>query len=441
MNEITESLEVVQVLNQVIRSKSLKEALNLARPVFGNPLVLGSLAKTIIATTDEPELVDSHWHDLNETERVPLSCLFHNEIQEAYQQSQLTGKPVVDSMADDGLPMLRKVLMLDETPVGYLESPLYYGLPDSRQMEFFDLLGNLMAIRLKDELDRPSLPDNMLDYFAFDLLEGKLTNPELVAERLNYFQWDLMSKGYVQIISIRWLDRDDRGSVKFRQLAETLIQTFHSCRVFVYGLEIKMVCSVPEPVEMDQDFMSRLSDILKDKTVSAGISRPTEKLEYIADFNLQARKASEIGCLVEPERKLHTFDNLSVYYALELACKDMNPDQFIHHGLVILQNYDEAHDTNLVESLRIYLAHNQSIGEAAAALFIHRNTMNYRISKIVELTHMDLKDPRVVEHLLFSFSVFRFKSNWGPELGSSDHAFQRPIRTAAGQSAQGAPRK
>ena len=440
MNEMKESLEIVQVLNQVVRSKYLKEALNLARPAFGNPLVLSSLAKTIIATTDEQGLMDSHWHELNETERVPLSCLFHNEIQEVYQQSQQTGKPVVDSLADDGLPMLRKVLMLDDAPVGYLESPLYYGLPDSQQMEFFDLLGNLLAIRLKEELERPALPDNMLDYFAFDLLEGKITNPELVAERLNYFQWDLMAKGYAQIISIRWLDRDDRGSVKFRQLAETLIQTFHTCRVFIYGLEIKMICSVPASVEMDEEFMDRLSDILKGKTVSAGISRPTDRLEYIADFNVQARKASEIGCMVEPERQLHTFDNLCIYYALELACKDMNPDQFIHHGLVILQNYDDAHDTNLVESLRIYLAHNQSIGEAAAALFIHRNTMNYRISKIVELTHLDLKDPRVVEHLLFSFSVFRFKTNWGPELGPSDLAFQRPIKTVIGQGAQ-APRR
>ncbi len=441
MDGIKESLELIQILNQVICCKDFKEALMLARPAFGNPLLLGSLAKTIIAATDEPELVDSHWHDLNETERVPLSCLFHSEIQEAYQQSQLTRKPVVDSLADDGLPMLRKVLMLEDVPVGYLESPLYYGLPNSQQMEFFDLLGNLLAIRLKDELDRPALPDNMLDYFAFDLLEGKVVNPELIEERLHYFQWDLMAKGYAQIISIRWLDRDDQGSIRFRQLAETLIQAFHTCRVFVYGLEIKMICSVSVPIEMDADFMGRLSEILKDKTVSAGISRPLDKLEFISDFNLQARKASEFGCMVEPERQLHTFDNLFVYYALELACKDLNPDQFIHYGLVTLQNYDEAHDTNLVESLRIYLAHNQSIGEAASALFIHRNTMNYRISKIVELTHLDLKDPGVVEHLCFSFSVLRFKENWGPELGPRSLAFQRSIKPGTGQGAQGALRK
>jgi sugar diacid utilization regulator len=311
--------------------------------------------------------------------------------------------------------MLRKVLLVEDTAVGYLESPLYYGMPSADQLEFFDLLGNYLAGRLKEELNRPALPDNMLDYFAFDLLEGKVTNPELIAERLGYFHWDLLGKGMAQIISIRWLDREDQGSVKFRQLAETFMQQFRDCRVFVYGLEIKLVCSLSEPVEMDPGFLDRIRDILKGNAVSAGVSRPLDQLRYLADFNLQARKASEIGELVEPEEQLHFFDNLSIYYALELACRDYKPDQFIHYGLVTLHNYDMAHDTNLVESLEVYLKHNQSIGEAAAALFIHRNTMNYRVSKIVELTHLNLKDPKVVEHLLISFSVVRFQEYWGPD--------------------------
>ncbi len=419
LNEMIESISLVQTLNQVVCSKDLKQAVMLSRSAFGNPLILSNLAKTIVAMTEEPELVDTHWQDLNETKRVPLSCLSRPEIQEAYQKSQLTRRPVLDGLADDGLPMLRKVLLLEDAPVGYLESPLYYGLPNSEQMEFFDLLGNLLVIRMKDELEHPALSDNMLDNFAFELLEGNITHHELIQERLDYFQWDLMAKGYAQIISIRWLDRDDRGSIRFHQLAEELIHAFHTCRVFLYGLEIKMICSVSASVELVEDFMDRLRGILKNKSVSAGISRPTDKLETISEFHLQAKKASVIGCLVEPEEKLHTFDNLCIFYALELACKDVNLDQFIHYGLATLQNYDEAHGTNLVESLQLYLAHNKNIGEAAAALFIHRNTMNYRISKIMELTHLDLKDPRVVEHLLFSFSVLQFKENWGSEPGAT----------------------
>jgi hypothetical protein len=424
MNEGMDIPSYLSTMNHIVCCNTLKESLELARPVFGDPLILSSLAKTIIATTEEPDLKDRRWLDLNETERVPLSCLYHDEIQAAYQKSQVTGKPVIDGLSEDGLPMLRKVLLVNETPVGYLESPLYHGRPSAAGMEFFDLLGNFLAGRLHEELKHPSLPDNMLDHFVFDLLEGRITNQTLIQERLSYFHWDLLEKGFLQIISIRWLDREDQGSVRFRRLAETLLHTFHDCRVFVYGLEIKLLCPVSQPVEQNPRFLTQLQSILQDNLVSAGVSRPLDELSHIADFHLQAKKASDIGLWAEPQRLLHFFDTLSIYYALELACGNCPPDPFIHHSLVTLQNYDAIHDTNLMASLDVYLEHNQSIGETASALFIHRNTMNYRVSKIVELTNLDLKDPRVVDHLRFSFHVLRFSSHRKQkEPNSSDKEF------------------
>jgi sugar diacid utilization regulator len=288
-------------------------------------------------------------------------------------------------------------------------------MPSPSQLEFFDLLGNFLAGRIKEELDRPALPDNMMDYFVFDLLEGRITNQALIQERLSYFRWDILEKGFAQIISIRWMDRDDQGGLGFRHLAETLLHTFPECRVFVYGLEIKLICPVSEPLERNPRFLEQLQSVLHGNQVSAGISRPLDQLVHIADFHLQAKKASEIGYRVEPDRLLHFFDNLSIYYALELACRKNPPDQFVHYGLVALRSYDSAHDTDLMKTLELYLEHDQSIAETAAALFIHRNTMNYRVSKIVELTNLDLKDPRVVDHLRFSFHVLRFAAYWQPE--------------------------
>jgi hypothetical protein len=429
MNEGMDTPSYLSAMNRIVCCTNLKDALELARPVFGDPLILSSLAKTIIATTREPDLEDRRWLDLKETERVPLECLYHDEIQVAYQESQATKRPVVDKLSEDGLPMLRKVLLVNEMPVGYLESPLYHGIPSSSQLEFFDLLGNFLAGRLQEELKHPSLPDNMLDYFVFDLLEGRITNLALIQERLSYFHWDILEKGFTQIISIRWLDREDQGSIRFRHLAESLLHTFCDCRVFVYGLEIKLICPVSQPLEQNPRFLNQLQSVLQGNLVSAGVSRPLDQLAHIADFHLQAKKASEIGLWAEPQRLLHFFDNLSIYYALELACQDWPPDQFIHYGLVALRNYDAAHDTNLMASLEVYLEHNQSIGETAAALFIHRNTMNYRISKIVELTNLDLKDPSVVDHLRFSFHVLRFSTNRKPEPpGSSGEEFSQKAK-------------
>lgn len=46
-----------------------------------------------------------------------------------------------------------------------------------------------------------------------------------------------------------------------------------------------------------------------------------------------------------------------------------------------------------LNTLRVYLDSNRSISKAAETLFVHRNTVLYRINKIVDLLDVDLEDP------------------------------------------------
>jgi DNA-binding PucR family transcriptional regulator len=48
-----------------------------------------------------------------------------------------------------------------------------------------------------------------------------------------------------------------------------------------------------------------------------------------------------------------------------------------------------------VRTLRAYFATGANASEAADRLFLHRNSMLYRLERIQKLTGLDLKDPRV----------------------------------------------
>ena len=141
----------------------------------------------------------------------------------------------------------------------------------------------------------------------------------------------------------------------------------------------------------------------------AGVSRPLLRLDTISDFNRQAQQAAELGRRLHPEKAVHFYDNYAIYHALELAAPQEDLFQFCHSAVALLRDYDYIHETELLESLRVYLTHNRSIGESAAALYIHRNTMNYRIAHINELTQLDLGDPDVFCHLLFSFYALDYR--------------------------------
>lgn len=73
--------------------------------------------------------------------------------------------------------------------------------------------------------------------------------------------------------------------------------------------------------------------------------------------------------------------------------------------LQLLQCYDAENHTELMLTLQLYLTLERSMQETASALFIHRNTLSYRISKINELCGFDLNDPVTRRRLLLALEL------------------------------------
>ena len=60
-----------------------------------------------------------------------------------------------------------------------------------------------------------------------------------------------------------------------------------------------------------------------------------------------------------------------------------------------LEEHDRTRRSDLVHTLKTYFATGANASEAADRLFLHRNSMIYRLERIQELTGLDLKDHRV----------------------------------------------
>jgi purine catabolism regulator len=60
-----------------------------------------------------------------------------------------------------------------------------------------------------------------------------------------------------------------------------------------------------------------------------------------------------------------------------------------------LQEHDRTRRSDLVLTLKTYFAAGGNASEAADRLFLHRNSMLYRLERIQKLIGLDLKDDRV----------------------------------------------
>ena len=60
-----------------------------------------------------------------------------------------------------------------------------------------------------------------------------------------------------------------------------------------------------------------------------------------------------------------------------------------------LEDYDRERGSDLVRTLAVYFDAGENASEAAERLFLHRNSLLYRLERIQNLTGLDLKDPEV----------------------------------------------
>ena len=58
-----------------------------------------------------------------------------------------------------------------------------------------------------------------------------------------------------------------------------------------------------------------------------------------------------------------------------------------------LVEHDRTRGSDLVKTLRTFFAAGANASEAADRLFLHRNSMTYRLERIGKLTGLDLKEP------------------------------------------------
>jgi len=98
------------------------------------------------------------------------------------------------------------------------------------------------------------------------------------------------------------------------------------------------------------------------------------------------------------------FTDISLAYGLS-QFRDAVGEWFCHPAVQLLRRYDLENQTELCHTLRVYLECERSYVKTAKQLYIHRNSLLYRIQRIQELTCLDFSDPSTRLHLLMSYAV------------------------------------
>lgn len=116
----------------------------------------------------------------------------------------------------------------------------------------------------------------------------------------------------------------------------------------------------------------------------------------------QAKDCAEYAYYLHTPHVIVYNDNI-VNLMLFRNSKREDMKTYLPDELRLLIEYDKENDSHLIETLRYYFANSCNISKTANNMYLHRNTVVYRINRIQELCNCDLTNVDTI--VLFSLSL------------------------------------
>lgn len=152
----------------------------------------------------------------------------------------------------------------------------------------------------------------------------------------------------------------------------------------------KEVKSTIESYELEKIAKSIVDTINTEALVKVfvGIGTVVENIKDLAKSYKEAQVALEVGKVFDTEKYIINYDNLGIgrliYQLPTTLCELFLSEVFKKESI-------EALDDETILTIQKFFENNLNVSETSRQLYVHRNTLVYRLDKIQKLTGLDLR--------------------------------------------------
>ena len=123
--------------------------------------------------------------------------------------------------------------------------------------------------------------------------------------------------------------------------------------------------------------------------VTIGIGTAVDNIKDLARSYKEAQTSIEVGKVFDTEKNIISYENLGIgrlIYQLPTTLCEMFMNEVFKKGSL------EALDRETLMTIQCFFENNLNVSETSRKLFVHRNTLVYRLEKIRKLTGLDLRE-------------------------------------------------
>jgi len=210
---------------------------------------------------------------------------------------------------------------------------------------------------------------------------------------------------FVRAKELRFTTEIPRGVIVVRHgvttdpsVLEALIDAFpdkqHDFVISVSDTDIAIIKELPP--SGDTKYLHKLAETLErklDEELSVktviGIGTPARNLRELSDRYKEALISIDVGRVFEPDKTIISYESLGIgrliYQLPSTLCEIFLSEVFKRSPI-------EALDQETLFTIDQFFENSLNVSETSRKLFVHRNTLVYRLEKIRKITGLDLRE-------------------------------------------------
>ena len=162
-----------------------------------------------------------------------------------------------------------------------------------------------------------------------------------------------------------------------------------------------------------RNVLNNIVDIAKSKyntNIYIGVGNSTGYLEDVKLSRNEAYAAIKVADLSKTDEHIFFYRDQGLYTLISKITDQKFLDEFVKKHIGKLIRTDEVNDSSLCETLENYLNNNCNAKLTAETMFLHRNTLNYRLEKIKKILGKELDDMESCLTLKLAFMIRNYQN-------------------------------
>jgi hypothetical protein len=387
-----------QLLQAANRNCSIQQLVDIAYQHTKNTIAVFGTGFQMIAFQGSPDPSAERWmqerylnhediervntddvHERAKKSRVPM--LIHNKF---FKYDRIV------SMLDHDRDLGHVVLIEDKVP--FTEQDYHIATI---------LSSSIRSQMLKDECTR-NIQGFPHEYFLKGLLDQRLVNTPQNLNHTDFLQQRFSPNCCCLVVETARTS----GALSINLIRSGFEQFAPGTSTVSYQGQIVVILSGIPTQGLSPEKLQKLREFCVENRLYCGMSNPFQNILELPEYYKQALRAIEIGAAAANEPNLFCYQDHFIKHLLSAFRQQEDPIVFCCPQMKQLIECDKKDGRNLAETLYQYLL-NGNTAATAAAMYIHRNTLLYRLNLINEIVSIDYNDPFLRLYLILSYEMMR----------------------------------